>query len=358
MELRPSGTMEGASPAARSGTPIEDRLTRERSPSEQKALDGLYEDYFTLKGQYENGERASIFNISLRAYLDPILKAYAEKHPGFNVHYAPTYKAMFDMVEDGKAGLKCGRMHFITTNHNGHHTAWLFKGVQGRPVAIGLDSMETRNAEITAQEFRETLLERPGVLRGGIFLGTGIQKDDGSCGAVSGGFLDTFRKHPDHFDKLADDVYRMAEGKKVRHLPKSEFDCGSKSFRIYLDSAQAFPLLPPDAIKHTQSRYHIQRYFQAVPGAEFTPVTKNNETISGRLQRITGEAFPLDTADRIAMTRSADKKRLSMMNSAIVHFENTTTTPRAAESGSRMGRTGSWAGEISPGVMEFGPWQD
>jgi hypothetical protein len=271
--------------------------------------------------------------------MDTILSAYACRNPGMKARYAPSYPAMFSMVEADTAGLKDSPMPVITTNAGGgHHSAWRLQNQDGLAIAIGIDTVETPYMEVTAEEFLHTVKAHPGVLDGGIFLGSGVQKDDGACGPISGAFLNTFRKHPEHFDALGADVKRMADGETVARLPESDFAYG-KAFRAYTKSDDAFLSFPAHALKYAHSRRLIRKFFEAVKGSERAPVTKirgtAGETIEARLGRLTGEAFPLRDANSSGMTRGSDKKRISMLDSAIAYLETQRSEPT-------FGKTNPW----------------
>jgi hypothetical protein len=51
------------------------------------------------------------------------------------------------------------------------------------------------------------------------------------------------------------------------------------------------------------------------------PVTQNGKTIPERLQRLTGMKDPLRHATRVGMARGSDKKRISMLRSAIEYLK-------------------------------------
>jgi hypothetical protein len=144
--------------------------------------------------------------------------------------------------------------------------------------------------------------------------------DATSCGAISQGFLNTFRKHPDHFNALAKDVALMAEGKNIPRLPKRDTGNKAGSLRAYWEPEDAFRLLPSHAFKNAQSRAFIRKYLEHNPEAAATVVSSRNETIVDRLKRLSDKDDPLKDADRADMVRGTDKKSIHMMRSAMEYL--------------------------------------
>lgn len=311
--LGPAEGGRGGSGSRRSG-----RL----NPEDEQLLAQMSKAKNTFQGQFDEYERSK--GPALGQFLKSMVEDYNCRHPGMNARYAKDFDSMFDMVEKDRTRLETGPMHFIATNSAGaHHSTWRFQSHGGEITAIGIESLDERSTNMgrTALDFCALFESRPGLVKSGILVGTGAQKDENACAVFSAGFLNTFRKHPDHFDTLSRDVHRMGKGEPVVRLPAADIGSDDGNFRTYGDHTRAFQLLPAHAFKNSQSKSELKEYRQLAPEAASKPVSKRGETIEQRLTRLTDLEHPLDEAERVDLARGSDKKRIHMLDSAIKHVE-------------------------------------
>jgi hypothetical protein len=234
-------------------------------------------------------QREDTFVPSRDTFLSPALMHGSvanlnRQHPEMNARFAPDFKTMLDGVAAHMKKEHAAPMHIITANVNGHYSAWRFQKHEGRVIAIGIDST-ARNSEenfSNFSEFDQQSARHPGLIKGGLLLGTGAQKDKASCGVYAMGFLNTFRKHQGHFDELAGDVSKKASGQPVERLRMESRE------GLMLPNNE-FELLPAHAYKNTQSRVALKTLFENAPDLSNQPVTKmGDENIVDRLQRFAG----------------------------------------------------------------------
>lgn len=292
------------------------------NPEDEQLLARMSKARSTFQGQFDEYEPSK--GPALGPFLKTMVEDYNGRHPGMNARYAKDMGSLFVMLEKDRAQLEKGPMHFIVTNGGGeHHSTWRFQSHGGEIAAIGIESLDERSANMgrTASDFRDRFESRPGLVKSSILVGTGAQKDENGCAVFSAGFLNTFRKHPDHFSALSHDVLRMGKGEPVAHLPAGDIVEGDGNFRAYGDHTRAFQLLPAHAFKNSQSKAELKEFQQLAPEAASKPVSKRGETIEQRLTRLTDLDHPLDEAERVDLARGTDKKRIHMLDSAIDHVE-------------------------------------
>ena len=326
--------------AAASAQGQEDRPSQNQTPA-QTALPPVRNPEFPQWTPYDTGHlealRKKQLNMEMRsmgettvgqeginAQMGPVTEAYRNRHPETHYKFARNYHAMMEDVKSNQATLADGKpLHYtVKDTFSAHTTAWRVQPHDGKIVALGVDSLGAQDGSaITAQEsIRSQMQSDPGPISRVALINTGVQKDPVSCGIYDKTVIDNFRKHPDEVDPLLTQAFPPEKGKRERFGHSSQWFRKRDPVTVYGEQ-QAQGMLHPRFFKNAQSKAMLTGYLNGNPAAANALVNQKGESIEPRLQRLTGSEKPLETADRMEMTRPIEKAGHKAVSQTIEYLE-------------------------------------